>query len=123
MTVRKRSFLFSLLSVTIITLLFKYLFGVARPIGGIVQTSGLSFPSFHSSISTTLFVMLMYIFDSHMGGVKRVVFNTFCIISIIFVALSRVYLGVHWLSDVFGGIVLGVLVCFVSIRIFKRYNK
>ena len=140
-------FVFSLILGAVVTYILKYVFDVGRPLNGIISVSGQSFPSYHATISTVFFIMLMYIFDpvvdfstasskqgkagakihyradNHMGSIKRVVFNTFCVISIILVSVSRLYLGVHWLSDILGGIVLGVLVSYFSVYIYKKLIK
>src|SRR3989344_1627874 len=69
--------------------------------------------------STIFFVILIYIFDSCFRSRGRVIFNTICLSGIMLVAFSRLYLGVHWLSDVLFGIILGVLISYISIFIFK----
>ena len=116
-------FLFSLGAGTVIVYLFKLFFNVPRPLGGVVFESTSSFPSYHAAISVIFFIMLMYIFDSKLKSFGRILFNLFCIVSIFAVSLSRVYLGVHWLSDVLVGIVLGSIVSYVCIKTFNLYRK
>lgn len=98
----------------------KFIFDISRPLGGVMGVFGQSFPSWHATIATVFFIMLMYIFDDYFKGFWRTVFNVFCIIMVITVAFSRLYLGVHWLSDVLGGIILGVLISYFSVRIFRN---
>lgn len=106
------------------TYFLKIFFDVNRPAMAVVSVLGQSFPSYHATASTLFFVMLIYIFDDHLRGIKRKVFNFLCILGIFLVAGSRIYLGVHWVSDVVGGMVLGALISYVSIRIFQFYiNK
>ncbi|MFZ2621470.1 MAG: phosphatase PAP2 family protein [Minisyncoccia bacterium] len=103
----------------------KVIFNVTRPFGGVMEVFGKSFPSGHTTIATIFFVMLMYIFDDYLStqvglsGIWRKVFNTFCTLGILLVAFSRVYLGVHWASDVIGGVVLGALVSYICISLFR----
>lgn len=112
-------FIFSIFLTTISVYLLKILFDIGRPIDSVVMAFGQSFPSYHSAISTVFFLMLMYIFDENFKPFWRIIFNTFCLSFIILVSFSRIYLGVHWFSDVLAGVILGFLVSYISIRIFN----
>lgn len=116
-------FLLTILIQAIVVLALKNFFDVSRPAGAVMDAFGKSFPSYHATVSTVFFVMLMYIFDSYFKPFGRILFNTFCIFMILLVASSRLYLGVHWLSDVVAGVALGVLISYLSIIIFKKINK
>jgi undecaprenyl-diphosphatase len=112
-------FLGSLTFGAVLVFILKNLFNVTRPSDGLVYAFGQSFPSYHATIATIFFVMLMYIFDDYLSGLKKVAFNTLCSIAIFGMGLSRVYLGVHWVSDVVTGIMLGCFVCYVSALILR----
>lgn len=101
-------------------LAIKYLLNVTRPTDALVPAFSPSFPSAHSAIATIFFIMLMHHFDGLIRGTWRKIFNFFCISSLFLVAISRVYLGVHWVSDVFGGILLGVLVSYLAVLILNH---
>ncbi len=92
----------------------KELLNVKRPIGleGItslrVETAtGMSFPSGHTQSTTTFWTSFMVNFK------KRWLYILGTII-IILVGISRLYLGVHWPSDVIGAIIIGVICVFIS---------
>lgn len=99
----------------------KSFFEVARPNDGVFTAFGHSFPSYHATQSTVFFIMLMYIFDKYLGIFGRIMFNTYCVFSILLISFSRVYLGVHWLSDILFGMVLGASISYVSISLFKKF--
>ena len=101
----------------------KFLIKLPRPIGepGIesirVETAtGFSFPSGHAQMSATLFTALANI-------IKKQWFNIVSIIIIVLVALSRVYLGVHYPIDAIAGAILGVGVVIASEFLFKHYKN
>lgn len=89
-----------------------------RPIGyeGIrsirVQTAGgYSFPSGHTQQVTSLFTALMIEFKKkwlYLIGVSAI-----CL-----VGFSRMYLGVHWPTDVLGGLIIGLLWTITAIKVF-----
>ena len=104
-------------------LFLKNIFNVARPTDAVINAFGQSFPSYHATAVTVFFTMLMYIFDSHFKTVGRIIFNSICVSLILLVVSSRIYLGVHWLSDVLGGVILGITISYLSVLVFKKIKK
>jgi len=103
------------------TQIIKHFVQRARPINPLEQ--GFSFPSAHAMIATVFLLSSIYLLAPHMKKVFSK--NTFLIVTaIIFplVAFSRIYLSVHWASDVIAGIVLG-LICFVFSSFTYCYKK
>lgn len=110
----------AMLSQAVIIYLLKNFFDVSRPTGAVMDAFGKSFPSYHATAVTVFFVMLMYIFDSHFKKFGRIIFNFFCLVMIILVASSRLYLGVHWFSDVVAGVILGGIISYIAVLFFKK---
>lgn len=71
-----------------------------------------SFPSGHTAISFAAASVLFYL-DKRTG--------IFSIIIASIIAFSRLYLYVHYPTDVLAGIIVGVLCGIISINIYKRY--
>ncbi len=107
---------------TVTVYILKYLFNTARPLDSVFVAHGGSLPSGHATISVVFFIMLNYIFSRSLSNFHRRIFVFFSISLATLVSISRLYLGVHWLSDVLFGVLLGVCVSYLSIRLFKNYE-
>ena len=88
----------------------KHIVGRARPnqMLWLIREDPLSFPSGHTLRATVLFGLVAYFlvrsFRSHIAKLLTVLS---CIIAVALVAISRLYLDVHFLSDVLGSILFG----------------
>ena len=99
---------YMLLTGLLINVTLKKIFDVSRPIGveGIrslrVETAtGQSFPSGHTQTATMVFWWLK-------NQIQKPIFTGASILLIIGVAVSRLYLGVHWPLDVFVAVGIGI---------------
>ncbi len=71
--------------------------------------TGYSFPSGHSAVAMTLYGLLAYLAIRRLRNpIWRVLVGLSAACLILAVGFSRIYLGVHFLSDVLGGYLLGI---------------
>ncbi len=82
-----------------------------------------SFPSGHATTSMALFGMLAYFAYRHMqaGRQRRLVLSGAAVL-IALIGFSRIYLGVHFLSDVLAGFLLGAMWVLLGISIMEVFS-
>jgi len=73
----------------------------------VAQEPGSSFPSGHAQAAVVGYAVLLLVFLPILHGVWRRVAATFAVLMILAIGFSRIALGVHYVSDVIGGYVLG----------------
>ncbi len=122
-------FITAILGSSLFTYLGKIAFHRARPDVAIYIENSFSFPSGHATIAVAFYGFLVYVFmraiDSWKGKVNIFFFGFIIILAIGF---SRLYLGVHYLSDIWAGYLVGALWLIIGITIsewllFKKNNK
>jgi len=107
----------------IFTFIIKNIVMRLRPEDAFILQGGYSFPSGHAVAATIFSTLLIYIFITKIKYLVLREILIFASVSIaLIVAFSRVYLGVHWVSDVLAGIGLG-LFWTTSIILFIRYVR
>lgn len=80
-----------------------------RPDPDILFISTYSFPSGHATMATAMAMAVYFILSQRVHRVSvRVCLLTVCIGWIVLISFSRIYLDVHWLSDVIAGIGVGL---------------
>ncbi len=109
--VRRRWLQLSAFLTSVVTseLLIGFLKGVyerPRPVGGLLATHSWSFPSGHAVAGAVTAVGIVIV--TLPPGPRRWRWEVYASVFAGLMALSRTYLGVHWLSDVLAGTLLGV---------------
>lgn len=101
----------SMLLSTLINTIFKVLVKRSRPINMLIEQGGFSFPSGHSAASACFAASIYLIIRNHTKDKKRKRIVAFVLsIFSIYIAFTRLYLGVHYFSDVVTGLLLGLFV-------------
>lgn len=80
-----------------------------------------AYPSGHALTATVVLGLLLWLLHHH--GAGRALWRTaltVCVISVLGVGLTRIWLGVHWPSDVLGGWLLGALVVALAVLAHRR---
>ena len=93
----------------------KWLFERARPEVLLEPLSSYSFPSGHSSAAFAFFLVLGVLAGRDEPPRWRVTWLLLASIPAAAIALSRVYLGVHWPSDILAGALLAASICGLSL--------
>ena len=114
----------AMVGVAVIITILKSLVHSARPLNGLMQETEFSFPSGHVTSTTVLFGFLFYfIWRNWKTSNTRLPSVIFLISVELVVGFSRIYLNVHWLSDVLGGYLLGAFWLTFSLLAFQRLGK
>jgi membrane protein DedA with SNARE-associated domain/membrane-associated phospholipid phosphatase len=118
-------FLVTLAGSQVFATLGKWLVHRPRPSVAYYVEPSFSFPSGHAALAVALYGFSAYILLRNVKRKRR--FRTlilFLTLAIIFsVGLSRLYLGVHFLSDVWGGYLLGALWLIIGISIHESGDR
>ncbi len=90
----------------------------------LVKQGGFSFPSGHTMIAVCLYGYLLYLVNKKIKNkiLKRIL-SIILVIFILSIGISRIYVGVHFASDVLAGYLLGLVVLILVIHYTNKYLK
>lgn len=95
----------------VVNFILKKLFRRTRPLEYfLVGQGGLSYPSGHSMVTMTMFLTIAYLFtrkNQNKHDNRRI--WVFATVYILLMGVSRVFLGVHWPTDIIGGYAAGYI--------------
>ena len=113
------------LSSLVLMMLLKNLFRRRRPLAPLLTAArGLSFPSGHAIMSVTFYGLLIYILQHTVSaGWLSGSLSGIILLLIFLIGFSRVYLRVHYPSDVLAGFIIGLLWLFVSLNLIQKIEN
>ncbi|SMB90920.1 phosphoesterase PA-phosphatase related [Hymenobacter roseosalivarius DSM 11622] len=104
-----------------LNLVLKNFYNRPRPLLPLTSASGLSFPSGHAMISASFYGLLIYLVYTH---VRRPAWRWLLIallgLLILLIGLTRVYLRVHYATDVLAGFTAGIVWLLIAIPVLRR---
>jgi len=99
-----------------IVFVLKELVQRARPSNALLISKSFAFPSGHTTNAVVFFGLLIYlIFKKDKSKNLKIASISLSIFMIFLIAFTRLYLNLHWLTDVLGGLTLGTFVLTSSI--------
>ena len=112
----------NLVIITILNQLLKFIFERPRPTEyRIITETGYSFPSGHSMVSMAFYGFIIYLIYKNVNN-KYIKWLVISILSLLIVSIgiSRIYLGVHYTSDVLAGFLISISYLIIYIKYTKR---
>lgn len=100
----------------------KLIFTRQRPVDiNLIVEKGFSFPSGHSMVSLAFYGFFIYIIvHKRMKKKKKILYCVSLALLTLLIGISRIYLGVHYASDVLAGFALSMAYLIIYIKLFYK---
>lgn len=114
----------NLLFVYLLNVIIKNIFVRPRPEVALIDEVGYSFPSSHTMCSIAFYGLLIFIISKKIKN-KSIKYISIILLAtlIALIAFSRLYLQVHYLTDVIMGLVYGLICLLIFLNILKYMLK
>lgn len=127
MQVKKKYYISKLLLASslgcwILNYVLKLLINRTRPLDFfLVEQGGLSYPSGHSMVSMSMYLTFAYLIckNDKFKDKKKLVY-TIALSYVLLMGISRMYLGVHWPTDIIGGFIMGYIYFQAMVATIKK---
>ena len=113
----------NLIIITVLNQLLKRILQRPRPTEfRIIEETGYSFPSGHSMVSMAFYGYLIYLIYKYVKN-KYLKWTLMVLLSLLIVSIgiSRIYLGVHYTSDVLGGFLISISYLIIYISAVNKF--
>lgn len=103
-----------------ITFILKALIARQRPLYGLVVEHNFSFPSGHATVAVALYGFLVYIGSKYFKKLwMKYMLFMIGVVVIFLIGVSRLYLGVHYVSDVIAGYCVGAIGFALGVYVYQ----
>lgn len=92
----------------------------ARPSWKWIKEGGFSYPSGHTISAVLLYGTLLLIVKKHVHGKLRKPLIIFLSCMMFLIPISRIYFGVHYLTDVLASAILGIIILIITNMIMDK---
>ena len=115
----------NLINDVVLNNILKLIFKRDRPIDiMLVEESGYSFPSGHTMVACIFYGFIIYLINkSNYSKKTKIVINSILTTLIILIGISRIYLGVHYATDVIGSYLIGISYLIIFIHFVEKYQN
>ena len=105
--------------------ILKQLFNRARPLMPLLEpVQGLSFPSGHALMSMSFYGLLIFlVWENVSNQVSKWILSILLFTFILLIGFSRIYLRLHYFSDVIAGFAAGIIWLSLSIWMIRRIER
>lgn len=103
--------------------ILKSIFIRPRPLHiALIKETGYSFPSGHAMASVAFYGFLIYIlWQTKQKRSVKIVVTALLSILVLFIGISRIYLGVHYASDILAGFSLSIIYLIIMTKLSANY--
>lgn len=115
----------NILNVVIINQVLKIIIQRSRPIvEHLVNESGYSYPSGHAMAAIGFYGFFIFLINNlNIDKKLKKILNILLICLIIIIGLTRIYLGVHYFTDIIAGFTFGLIYLMLYTNFIKKYLK
>jgi len=109
----------TILATGVLIKISKEIFQRARPLNALIPETGFSIPSGHATIAVVFFGLIAFLFTTKKHKLSATIITT---LIILITGFTRIYLRAHWLTDVIAGFILGGIILYLGILIYKKLS-